>query len=131
MPGLRFTIPNHAEEVLSRSGSALVESIHHRPPTFDAEHSEPILYLPPLLSSLPATYSLTRFEKVLRLPPVITETRLPDIDPASLSLHRALHHFRPWDAHYAEKAYSEAFNWSELELPIEEGDDIPVYYKSD
>lgn len=79
--------------------------------------SEPVLYLPPLLSSLPQSYP--HIEITHDLAPLKTSTRLPDIDPASLSLHKALHHFRPF-ANYASVPYAEAFNWSELELPEEE-----------
>jgi hypothetical protein len=53
-------------------------------------------------------------------PPLTTETRLPDIDPVSLSLHKALHHFRPLSSDYASTPYADAFNWHELELPIDE-----------
>ena len=49
-----------------------------------------------------------------------TTTRLPDIDPASLSLHKALHGFSPATERYADTAYAEAFNWDELELPEDE-----------
>ena len=67
-----------------------------------------------LLSSLPEGY----------VPPLIlTETRLPSIDPVSLSLHRALHIFKPIRDDYANKdvvGYGEAFNWSDLKLPIDE-----------
>ncbi|KAG1890209.1 hypothetical protein F4604DRAFT_1914763 [Suillus subluteus] len=34
--------------------------------------------------------------------PMLSETRLPDMDPASLSLHKALHHFYPATPYYAE-----------------------------
>lgn len=84
--------------------------------TFDA----PILYLPPLLSSLPDHYSDAHPSLDSSFPPLITETRLPDIDPISLSLHKALHHFKPSTPDYATTAYGEAFNWSELRLPKDE-----------
>ncbi|KAJ4483458.1 hypothetical protein J3R30DRAFT_3284103 [Lentinula aciculospora] len=94
----------------------------HRIPTFDStslvEAKIPILYLPPLLSSLPG--NLQHPELPDEHPPLVTETRLPDIDPASLSLHKTLHRFRPLDSHYSEKPYAEAFNWQELSLPIDE-----------
>ena len=48
---------------------------------------------------------------------MITETRLPDIDPVSLSLHKALHYFRPYDTKYASAQYKNAFNWEELSRP--------------
>lgn len=80
----------------------------------------PILYLPPLLSSPPRSlaYKLPLVDSLFQ--PLVTETRLPDIDPASLSLHKALHKFQPLTAKYAETPYEEAFNWSELSLPDEE-----------
>ncbi|KAF9566792.1 hypothetical protein CPC08DRAFT_84460 [Agrocybe pediades] len=91
----------------------------HVLPDFNAESSSaPKLYLPPLLSSLPEQYP--PLEVKPESPPIVTETRLPDIDPASLSLHKALHHFRPMTQDYASVPYANAFNWSELELPIED-----------
>ena len=92
----------------------------HALPSFDDELSAtPKLYLPPLLSSLPERYIL--FPQVdLDSPPIVTETRLPDIDPASLSLHKALHHFRPVTPDYASVPYSDAFSWSDLVLPLDE-----------
>ena len=119
MPGLTFTIPDHATELESRANHDPLRNPHHLP-TFESGASGPILYLPPLLSSLPASYPSP--QKPLHNPPVITQTRLPDIDPASLSLHRALHHFRPQDDQYAARPYSEAFKWDELELPEEDGE---------
>jgi hypothetical protein len=89
----------------------------HDLPDFTEARSEPVLYLPPLLSSLPPQYP--HIEQQSDLPALHTETRLPNIDPASLSLHRALHHFRPRPG-YSALAYQDAFNWKELELPIEE-----------
>ena len=50
----------------------------------------------------------------------MTEIRLPDIDPTSLSLHKALHHFKPVTPDYAKTPYDQAFNWSELRLPKDE-----------
>jgi hypothetical protein len=50
----------------------------------------------------------------------MTEARLPDIDPTSLSLHKALHHFKPITPDYANTPYDQAFNWSELKLPKDE-----------
>jgi hypothetical protein len=91
----------------------------HQLPAFDSKSlTEPILYLPPLLSSLPEVYPSSPVSA--EYPPVLTETRLPHIDPASLSLHKALHHLRPLNANYATLAYDQAFNWTELELPEHE-----------
>jgi hypothetical protein len=88
---------------------------HHHLPATSLVSPEPILYLPPLLSPLPghvkhdihspSEEELSSFS-----------THLPDIDPASLALHQALHHFRPKDTHYAAKEYADAFNWDELRL---------------
>ncbi|KIO30693.1 hypothetical protein M407DRAFT_68952 [Tulasnella calospora MUT 4182] len=86
-------------------------------PSSLARPSSPVLYLPPLLSSLPPTYP--HVEPPTERPPLHTETRLPNIDPASLSLHKALHHFHPRHG-YAALPYGEAFNWNELELPEDE-----------
>lgn len=44
---------------------------------------------------------------------------LGSVDPASLSLHRALHHFRPLTENYAETSYKGAFNWDGLRLDEE------------
>jgi hypothetical protein len=49
--------------------------------------------------------------------PLNTKTRLPGIYLVSLSLHRALHHFRPLSDGYADMPYAEGF---ELELPVNE-----------
>ncbi|KAK2463291.1 hypothetical protein APHAL10511_004946 [Amanita phalloides] len=85
-----------------------------------SDPAAPILYLPPLLSSLPQ--SIVHDPPLIErpFPPLVTETRLPDIDPASLSLHKALHAFRPSTPRYAEAPYEEAFNWLELFLPEDE-----------
>lgn len=79
----------------------------------------PILYLPPLLSSLPEGLSHIPNPSPDN-PPLTSDTRLPNIDPVSLSLHKALHHFKPLDSTYATTNYIEAFNWSELQLPVDE-----------
>lgn len=95
----------------------------HRLPNFDSpsSFSTPVLYIPPLLSSLPDRYSAVAHPHLnSAFPPLITETRLPDIDPVSLSLHKALHYFKPSSPDYAITAYGQAFNWSELRLPKDE-----------
>lgn len=98
---------------------AEVERDPHELPSFNLNsHTVPVLYLPPLLSSLPERFPAP--EPPSEYPPLITETRLPDIDPASLSLHKALHHFKPLTRDYAEVPYGEAFNWAGLSLPEEE-----------
>ncbi|KAI0051896.1 hypothetical protein FA95DRAFT_1464352, partial [Auriscalpium vulgare] len=81
---------------------------------------KPILYLPPLLSSLPHSHPSDSPSSTLYPDLKTTETRLPDIDPASLSLHRALHNFVPAVEDYSGAQYADAFNWDELELPEEE-----------
>ncbi|KAJ7497286.1 hypothetical protein FB451DRAFT_224018 [Mycena latifolia] len=108
----------------------------HEFPQFDEEKLSPVLYLPPLLSSLPETFPSTPIP--LDNPPLVTQTRLPDIDPVSLSLHKALHHFKPSTENYAGQLYSillvrrwsswsgsgtpysKAFNWDQLVLPEKE-----------
>ncbi|GJE94969.1 hypothetical protein PsYK624_111460 [Phanerochaete sordida] len=92
----------------------------HALPDFDKTSltapSHPILYLPPLLSKLPEGYSY-QVDHSSKNKPLSTDTHLPDIDPASLQLHKALHKFQPVTGEYAETSYEEAFNWDELELP--------------
>ncbi|GAA5920068.1 hypothetical protein JCM5296_003482 [Sporobolomyces johnsonii] len=81
--------------------------------------SEPILYLPPLLSLLPASHSSPSPSTRALQPNCSVEytlSRLPSIDPLSLSLHAALHFFRPLTPLYAIAPYASAFNWAELEL---------------
>ena len=86
-------------------------------------HSDqPILYLPPLLSSLPCSFPTHTHISTDRCPKT-TEARLPDIGHASFSLHRALHNFSPLTENYAATTYAEAFNWGELELPEEDEHD--------
>ncbi|EKM80941.1 hypothetical protein AGABI1DRAFT_112645 [Agaricus bisporus var. burnettii JB137-S8] len=79
-----------------------------------AKLSVPILYLPPRLSSLP--------DNILPDTSIDHQTanRLPHIDPASLSLHKSLHRFRPLTSDYASMTYADAFNWAEMSLPAEE-----------
>lgn len=94
----------------------------HQLPSFSGDvTSTPILYLPPLLSSLPRGYAhaaLPRASHATRPITLSTSSRLPSIDRASLALHRALHHFQPITPNYATVPYAEAFNWSELELAL-------------
>ncbi|KAL6310452.1 hypothetical protein BKA93DRAFT_17205 [Sparassis latifolia] len=91
----------------------------HQLPTFSRSTS-PILYLPPLLSSLPRGYPQPSLPSAPRVTPLSSAARLPSIDSASLALHRALHHFRAVTPEYSSIPYAEAFNWGELELPEEE-----------
>ncbi|KAG1790558.1 uncharacterized protein HD556DRAFT_1242158 [Suillus plorans] len=104
-------------------GAIDTERDPHELPTFNSKSltnpSSTVLYLPPLLSSLPHDLGIL-LHTSLEQQPMLSETRLPDIDPVSLSLHKALHHFRPVTSYYAELPYDEAFNWSELELPEDE-----------
>jgi len=123
--GLTFTFPPHPSETPHKSGD--VTQVHlqterdpHNVPIFDSngEPITPILYLPPLLSSLPRSVPSPEVDSSHL--PLTTETRLPDIDPASLSLHKALHRFRPLSDAYADVPYAVGFNWDELELPANE-----------
>lgn len=74
-----------------------------------SQQETPILYLPPLLSPLPPGYRNGEPEQTSYI-----QTHLPDIDPVSLSLHKALHSFKPVDDAYAAKSYVDAFNWEEI-----------------
>ncbi|KZT59196.1 hypothetical protein CALCODRAFT_431396 [Calocera cornea HHB12733] len=93
-------------------------------PAVAGQIAAPILYLPPLLSSLPTchhnTHDPCQGAQHFPMKPLHTEVRLPEIDPASLSLHHALHNFRPLDRQYSAKTYAEAFNWDEILLPEDE-----------
>lgn len=99
-----------------------VEHHHTLPPVSSSIPTDPILYLPPLLSPLPAhartqeqPYPAHGVEVSARPDPLSDfSSRLPDIDPASLVLHRALHRFAPVDEKYSRRRYDQAFNWSEL-----------------
>ncbi|KAK7045585.1 hypothetical protein VNI00_007417 [Paramarasmius palmivorus] len=103
---------------LSLKGSR-AEADPHEIPDFNlTQPTAPVLYLPPLLSSLPP--HVPRLTVPSENPPLVTDTHLPDIDPASLSLHKALHHFRPLNDQYASTPYADAFNWHELTLPEDE-----------
>jgi hypothetical protein len=113
-------VPTPAATVLELPKQVLRDP--HTIPDFDQEtltHSgEPILFLPPFLSSLPHAYSSHKSPPSNGRPvPQTTESVLPDIDSASLSLHQALHNFTPITEKYADVSYAEAFNWGELDLP--------------
>lgn len=124
--------PEATPEATAPAQDSLKEEEHqsrdpHVLPTFSRRSQSPILYLPPLLSSLPVgivhpnyPISSPAFSSPSAPRPLSTDSRLPSIDTASLSLHRALHNFRPVTAEYAMTPYTEAFNWDELELPEEE-----------
>lgn len=95
---------------------------------FEANPAEPVLYLPPILSLLPVEYrqlttSLVDNQTAGQPTPLSTESHLPSIDKASLSLHLALHRFRAVTREYATVAYAEAFNWDEIELPEDDEHD--------
>jgi len=103
------------------------ERAAHELPDFEAaDPTRPILYLPPLLSKLPQTYDKDGKEShkphfhPTEPGPLHTETHLPSIDPVSLSLHHALHKFKPVDDKYASTPYGVSFNWAQLELPEDE-----------
>lgn len=96
----------------------------HDLPVFDKDSltnpSEPILYLPPFLSSLPPTHVNSTSPTSTGRVPKATESHLPDIDGPSLALHKALHNFTPITEKYASVSYAEAFNWGDLDLPEED-----------
>lgn len=119
-----FAHPPHPSELVSQHAPATSgERNPHNLPTFDSESlikpTAPVLYLPPLLSSLPDKVNIPAEDIPVnpKFPPLVTKTRLPDIDPASLSLHKALHQFKPLTPDYAVTSYTDAFNWEELLLP--------------
>ncbi|KAF5348625.1 hypothetical protein D9758_006853 [Tetrapyrgos nigripes] len=119
---IMFDHPPHPSHAVKDDPKVAEPRDPHDIPTFDSTSltlpKQPVLYLPPLLSSLPAKIPAQPVSSIY--PPLVTETRLPDIDPASLSLHKALHHFRPLNRDYAALPYADAFNWSELALPSED-----------
>ena len=84
---------------------------HQLPPTNGHYgSSDPVIYLPPLLSSLPDTLtSSAEHSDTQRLP-------RGSVDPASLALHKALHDFQPVTRQYAEVPYGKAFNWDQLDM---------------
>ena len=89
---------------------------HDLPDFSGSNPTSPVLFLPPLLSKLPYGFSHTPAPSPDQ-PPLTTETHLPNIDPASLSLHKALHYFSPVSPQYATQPYAESFNWDSLRLP--------------
>lgn len=112
MPALTFTTPAHPAHAHAHGDAH--RDPHELPEFHDGPSSE-LLYLPPLLSSLPANA-----QHPDDAPGLHTDTRLPDIDPVSLSLHRALHAFRPLSPKYASTPYKDAFNWADLVLRADE-----------
>jgi hypothetical protein len=111
-----FTVQPHPGQLLGNVAGkkqvACGDKDPHVAPSISTFESETVLYLPPLLSSLPPTTSHDHLPKSNDTP--YTETHLPNIDPISLSLHKALHYFRAVDDKYASRPYSEAFNWDEV-----------------
>ena len=121
------TQPSATTSLVSTSEpQAISKRDPHALPTFERRSVSPILYLPPMLSSLPEGvthpgYPLSAPASTPGAPgPRSTESRLPTIDQASLALHRALHAFRPASSEYSKLSYPAAFNWDELELPEDE-----------
>ncbi|KAH6910428.1 hypothetical protein BKA70DRAFT_1221026 [Coprinopsis sp. MPI-PUGE-AT-0042] len=121
MPTATYSHPPHPSELVASSGKPQKgENNHvlhdhdrdpHKLPSFNlAEPSVPVLYLPPLLSSLPERFP-RHDATTSNNAPLITATRLPDIDPASLSLHKALHHFQPVTSEYAELPEEDEREW--------------------
>ena len=121
-----ITQPSVAESSQPESQAvATTKRDPHALPTFERRSVSPILYLPPMLSSLPEGvthpgYPLSPASTPGAPGPRSTESRLPTIDQASLALHHALHAFRPASGEYSRLPYADAFNWDELELPADE-----------
>ncbi|GAA6032454.1 hypothetical protein JCM8097_008185 [Rhodosporidiobolus ruineniae] len=97
----------------------------------DTDSGYSTLYLPPLLSLLPESVTSSALPSRAASPTnpetavSYTLSRLPSIDKASLSLHRALHAFRPTTPLYAIHPYPDSFNWDELVLEdVEEAGDV-------
>ncbi|KIY46203.1 hypothetical protein FISHEDRAFT_10678, partial [Fistulina hepatica ATCC 64428] len=93
---------------------------------------QPLFYIPPILSRLPEHTTHADQHKAApttsELQPASTTERLPDIDSVSRALRKALHHFRPITSAYASVAYSDAFNWGELDLwPADDDDGTPSW----
>jgi len=120
------TLDASYSEIQAAYASASFDTPEHSHPTRDPHdlpdfsstdpQTSPVLFLPPLLSSLPYGLSHTPAPSPDQ-PPLTTETHLPDIDPTSLSLHKALHYFSPVTPQYATRPYEESFNWDSLKLP--------------
>ncbi len=127
---LSSTPPSPSLTLVSTPASVVVELPKEVPrnphdlPVFDKDTltnpSEPILYLPPFLSSLPPTHVNSASPTSMGRIPKATEARLPDIDGPSLALHKELHNFTPITEKYASTSYADAFNWHELDLPEED-----------
>jgi len=116
-------VPLDHKTYSQQSAAAAAAAIRdpHDLPEFSTQNvpAAPILYLPPLLSKLPDGLAHSPIPSPEN-PPLSTDTRLPNIDPVSLSLHKALHHFSPRSPEYSSTPYAEAFNWSDLQLPEHE-----------
>jgi hypothetical protein len=78
--------------------------------------ADPLLYLPPLLSRLPADTAPASSPVAKEATIDYTASHLPRIDSTSLALHRALHVFRPVTPLYAIAPYPSSFNWSDIIL---------------
>ncbi len=124
--------PSPSLSLVSTPASSVVELPKetrnpHDLPVFDKDSltnpAEPILYLPPFLSSLPHTHVNSISPTSTGRVPKATEAHLPDIDGPSLALHKALHNFVPTTEKYASMSYADAFNWDELDLPEEDEHD--------
>lgn len=97
-----------------RAGAGLTTVAQPSGGALDA--ADPLLYLPPLLSRLPADTAPTASPVVKEATIDYTNSHLPRIDSTSLALHRALHVFRPVTPLYAIAPYPSSFNWSDIVL---------------
>ncbi|KAM0789538.1 hypothetical protein ACM66B_000352 [Microbotryomycetes sp. NB124-2] len=116
--GCPFSQPNARQKRESSSKRRLTDR-----PDLRRTPSAELLYLPPLLSLLPThSQHLSSGESdddEFKPKVSYTLSRLPDVDNASIALHRALHELRPLTSDYAHESYEEAFNWNELRMPLE------------
>ncbi|CAD6568522.1 MAG: hypothetical protein CYPHOPRED_002686 [Cyphobasidiales sp. Tagirdzhanova-0007] len=85
--------------------------------------SLPSYTAPPLLSRLPlnllASSTSSRPTNTRKCIVGYTDNHLPAIDETSLALHFALSSFHAVNDQYATLPYTEAFNWDEIQLPLE------------
>lgn len=105
------TVEDAIAAIRARAGLTTVDS-----QSGGALAADPLLYLPPLLSRLPADTAPAPASVGKEATIDYTISHLPRIDSTSLALHRALHVFRPVTPLYAIAPYPSSFNWSDIVL---------------